>query len=569
MQYGTRQFVVSLSLLLLFAVSRATAQRTPEVSGVVRDTHGTPQMGVMVELLGAGTSITALTDLQGRYEIRDVLPGTYQLRATAALYLPSVRRRVRLGAGIQPVVNLIMSGLFEEATWISISHSSPDNPEDWKWTLRSPANRPMLRLASDEGGAIAAGVEARGRRGESRGSVSLGASRGGFGNLGEQGTLTVLHHSADHARTVGLRSSVARTETGLAARPMAFSTMLESSIGGLGKHRIDVSVRTFPQVRDSRGNSLTVLAAVSAEQMSIGDFAALEVGSQTQLLTTGATVLISHPFLNVTSRPIEGWTTSYGFSTLPGLANYEDLGAGAEPVPTVIRDGAKLKTDSGWHQEIAAGRNLGRTKIRLAYSHDATRRTALIGRLSSSPISSVAPALGGIASATPLVADVSDGTVRMFAQGYDANGASMAVDVPLSDDLSVSGGYLTNRALEVSRDSSSSGLGRIGVARVQSVSVAFTGRVPRSGTRVSASYRWQPARTISSFAPYETAGSSPYLSIHVRQPLHATKISPAMELTLDGRNLLQEGYESYALARQEATLASALQELRAGLSFSF
>ena len=130
----------------------------------------------------------------------------------------------------------------------------------------------------------------------------------------------------------------------------------------------------------------------------------------------------------------------------------------------------------------------------------------------------------------------------MFAQGFGSNGGSMAIDVPLSNDFSVSGGYLTDRTLELAPDVPPSGLGHFRTGRAQSVSIAFTGRVAKSGTRVSASYRWQPATTISTLAPYETAGSSPYLCVHIRQPLHATKVSPTMELTLDGDNLLQEGY---------------------------
>ncbi len=526
-------------------------------------------MGVMIELLGAGTSITALTDLQGHYQIRDVVPGVYQLRATAALYLPSLRRQVRLGMGTRPVVNLMMSGIFDEATWISTSHSRPDNPEDWKWTLRSPENRPMLRFASDADRLSVSGDEARVQQGESRGSFSIGASRGGFGSSGNQGTLTVLHRSADQARTLGLRSSVARTENSAASGAVSLSTMFESNAGGLGKHRVDVRVRTFPQVRDMSGNALIELAATSAEQMGIGDFAALEIGSETQLLTTGTSVLITHPFVHLTSRPIAGWTASYGFSTQRGLAHYGDVGTDFEDVPTVIRGGGKLGTDSGWHQEITAGRNLGRAKIRLAYSRDANRRTALTGRFASSAVELQASPRDGAASAVPLVSDVSNGTFRIFARGYDANGGSMAIDVPLSEDFSVSAGYLTNRALESSPDLPSAGSGYFRTARTQSVSVAFTSRVTKSGTRVSASYRWQPARTISTLAPYETAGSSPYLCVHIRQPFAKTKISPAMEFTLDGNNLLQEGYESYSLERQEAVLASALQELRAGLNFTF
>ncbi|HZL25716.1 MAG TPA: carboxypeptidase-like regulatory domain-containing protein [Acidobacteriaceae bacterium] len=71
------------------------------LSGVVRDSQGVPQMGAIIQLLTADatTVATAFTDDHGRYIIQAVLPGSYQLRATAAFFLPALRQNVRLLAG--------------------------------------------------------------------------------------------------------------------------------------------------------------------------------------------------------------------------------------------------------------------------------------------------------------------------------------------------------------------------------------------------------------------------------------------------------------------------------------
>jgi hypothetical protein len=63
------------------------------VSGVVRDTQGVAQMGAMVEVLAAGSVsvATAFTDMYGRYRIANLVPGKYQVRATAALFVPATR----------------------------------------------------------------------------------------------------------------------------------------------------------------------------------------------------------------------------------------------------------------------------------------------------------------------------------------------------------------------------------------------------------------------------------------------------------------------------------------------
>jgi hypothetical protein len=124
------------------------------ISGVVRDSHGTPQMGALIELLttDATTVASVLTDDHGRYIIPTVLPGKYQLRATAAFLVPVTRGNLRLQAGAQAVINLTMTTLYEAANWLPAQGRRADEPvDDWKWTLRSTASRPLLRLTDENG----------------------------------------------------------------------------------------------------------------------------------------------------------------------------------------------------------------------------------------------------------------------------------------------------------------------------------------------------------------------------------------------------------------------------------
>jgi len=62
-------------------------------------------MGALIELMRSdeGTVATAVSDDRGRYIIALVTPGHYQLRATAAFFLPLLRNDVRLRAGVQSV----------------------------------------------------------------------------------------------------------------------------------------------------------------------------------------------------------------------------------------------------------------------------------------------------------------------------------------------------------------------------------------------------------------------------------------------------------------------------------
>src|ERR1700749_59132 len=92
-QSAVRRAVAGLVLTVLvlgWTSYGVAAPSNAAISGVVRDSHGTPQMGALIELLtgDATTVASALTDDRGRYIIPTVLPGKYQLRATAAFLVP-------------------------------------------------------------------------------------------------------------------------------------------------------------------------------------------------------------------------------------------------------------------------------------------------------------------------------------------------------------------------------------------------------------------------------------------------------------------------------------------------
>jgi hypothetical protein len=79
------------ALMLWLAPGMCSAATNAAVSGVVRDAQGVAQMGAMVEVLAAGSVsvATAFTDIYGRYRIANLVPGKYQVRATAALFVPA------------------------------------------------------------------------------------------------------------------------------------------------------------------------------------------------------------------------------------------------------------------------------------------------------------------------------------------------------------------------------------------------------------------------------------------------------------------------------------------------
>src|ERR1035438_6612310 len=64
--------------------------------------------------------------------------------------------------------------------------------------------------------------------------------------------------------------------------------------------------------------------------------------------------------------------------------------------------------------------------------------------------------------------------------------------------------------------------------------VALKGRVQRSGTKVSASYRWQPRHLVTAVNPYESFSNQAYLSFYVRQAVRwGDQIPQGLEATVD------------------------------------
>ncbi|MGH9555361.1 MAG: carboxypeptidase-like regulatory domain-containing protein, partial [Terriglobales bacterium] len=126
----------------------AAPVKTASVSGQVRSAAGVAQMGARVEVFAGATSeiLTLYTDERGHFYAKGILPGKYFVKVSAPSFLPTLRENVGLRAGAHLVVNLTLNTLTEAIQLLSPSRGPQSEDDDWKWTLRSTANRPVLRL---------------------------------------------------------------------------------------------------------------------------------------------------------------------------------------------------------------------------------------------------------------------------------------------------------------------------------------------------------------------------------------------------------------------------------------
>ena len=555
--------------MLLSAIARS-ARGQAVLSGTIRDAQGRPQMGALVELFGPASSLNALTDLQGHYRFRDVMPGIYQLRASATLYLPSVRRQLQLQFHGVSVVNLTLTGLFDESAWISTRTDRLNQKNDWSWTLRSPENRPMLRVIDND---MEAGLpnEQGLPSSETHVAATTTYSSGVFGASGVGESFQVAHRSKNQRTIVGMRSERVKTETGSSASPIFFATSLRVEAADHTRSILAARVETFPQIWSSNANGLRMMELASAERLDIGEVAAVEVGNVTQMITSGRSTLIAHPFLHVATRPILGWTANYAFATSPELSRLGDVDGDAQTAPTVVSTRTGVLTATGLHQQVGVHRTNGRALVRLDYHHDMTRRTAVPGVLTSQrPIPDIAAQALSSSANPPTAYDRSSDLIRIFAPGYSADGFDVGTELRLSPLFSASGTYLRSGGVSLLRASGGTEGTGFSVKQSQAFLVVVESKSKRTGTRVSGSYRWQPSRTMSVVAPYVMPGTEPYLGFHLRQSLPVSRSSSVrIDMALDADDLLGEGYQNYVLAGQSATLASAVRTIRAGVTFSY
>lgn len=558
--------MLAIAMLGCTGVSFA-ASEDAAVSGVVRDVHGTPQLGAMVQLLGVGaaTVATAFTDDHGRYIMPSVLPGRYRLRATAAFFVPATRPNVRLEAGAQAIVNLTMNTLFEAENWLPAQRRRADEPaDDWKWTLRSTANRPLLRLVDPEDGVAISSSGEHAPKYTSQGRVSLVSGDGAFGDGGTHQVL-VLNRTIENGESAVLRADIGDPKSPYpAGASVDVTTGYERRSPLGGSTRLVSSLQIHPELMDGGTAGFEVLQLASTQQMALGDAVQIDAGTLMEAERLEQTRLLSQPFVRVTVRPDESTVVQYRFASGRDLQSSEDLDH-LKPALSVLSDasGRPLNT-GGSHNEISISRKLDGRVLTFAAFTDHLDNATIEGG------GSIDRAAIGSAA---MIADPTTGTFRVALEGYTGRGLSVALMQPLSQAVEAYAEYDLGTALI-----SDGGLPEITslqshVAAKTSAagSLAVRGKILRSGTSLKAEYRWQPVRSLTQVNAYNSSGSDAYLSFYVRQKLWCGRFLPqGIDAVVEATNLLEQGYQP-VLAPDGRTLflAQIPRAIQAGLAFNF
>lgn len=573
LRYG----IVLGGLLLGLTPGLIAAASAATVSGVVRDAQGVAQMGVLVEALSADSTRmgTAFTDMAGRYRIANLIAGKYRVRASAALFMPAMRSNLRLTSGMLATVNLTLGMLSQPVSMLPAQRRKPDEPsDDWTWTLRSAANRPILRLLGDGSVVlVASGAREASQRAPIKARASI-QSGDGFGSGGVHSVVAMDRPGNDGSDTA-VRAEVATAATANgrdAAGELDAGYERSGALGG--GSRIVMSVSSHPEMMSSGGAGgnamgMQTMRMASAEKMQLGDAVDVEAGGTVYAIHTTGTALTTQPFLSVLVHPGQVWAVRYKMATARDLQSFDGLDSIATELPVAAVCGTRLCTESGSHQEIAVSRKAGGGVVEAAVYRDAIARSSVAGTGVMD-----AAELAGEGGTSGAVVDTATGSFRLLGGGSTSHGVRLTLWEPLTSNLWATLEYESGAA-QVEQNPSARGLAEVAAGlheeAAQAASVALQGRVLCTGTRLRAAYRWQPENLVTAVGSYEVASNQAYLSFYVGQELRwGDRLPSGLEATIDVTNLLAEGYQPILSADgQTLFLAQSPRTVEGGLSFTF
>lgn len=568
-QSAVRRAVAGLVLTVLvlgWTGHSQAASSDAAISGVVRDSHGTPQMGALIELLTADATLaaSALTDDHGRYIIPAVLPGKYQLRASAAFLVPVTRGNLRLQAGAQAVINLTMTTLYEAANWLPTQGRRAGEPaDDWKWTLRSTASRPLLRLTDENGQEVSSsGVEAR--RVVSQGRVEVTNGDGAFGQGGLHQVL-MINRTLENGDSAVMRADIADLGSMVSPRFSADVSAGYEKRSQFGSTRLVAAMQTHPELTAAGGNAgYGVLRMASTHQMSMGDAVMIDAGTLVAAERLASTMMDAEPYLRVSVRPGDDLLVVYRYASGRELQSADDLDR-LKPVNPLLGDAkGRPLTGRGMHHEVSVSKKMG-SRVMTASGY--------VDRVNEDSVGGSGVLDMKAEHGMALVADPVTGTFQLATGSFAGRGMSVELEQSLTPLLKASVQYDLGTAMERERDlvALTQAAAELHAQMAQAVTVMLNGKVVRSGTNVRAEYRWQPQETLTQVNTYNADPNGAYLTFYVRQRLACGRFLPnGMDAVVEATNLLEQGYQP-VLAPDGHTLflAQVPRSIQAGLAFNF
>jgi hypothetical protein len=571
----TRKF--GFLLVVLLACAPLHAASVGAIGGYVKDSSGAPQMGAVVEIFVSAVKVgtTVFTDSRGYYLANNLPAGTYQVKVTAASFLPSLREDVILRSGAHLIINLTVNTLADALKVVPARRSDADDSDDWHWALRSATNRPILRVLekdnSDENGSLIIVSHNNTENGSARAmkaslAFMAGAEAGGFGSAGDMTTAFALEKSLFTSGTLSLNGNIGSSPGDPAG---VIRASYAHNIGDASRPTFTVTYRHFAAPGSAVLNSpYAAVEMSSSDSVTLGGIVDVSYGADLQSMEFANRVTALRPHGSVDVHLSPNMVVEYRYATSEpdtrAAKGFDSAPADlSESGPRMSLLNGQPEVEKAAHHELSISRRMGDTSVQVAAFYDHVNNAVLTGAGDPSSYSD------------DVLPDVYSDTFSYgYAPGVSSTGARVVVQRKISDDLTATVDYATGQAIVADSVSDWQSLAQsLSTSRQQSVAAKMYGHIPATGTRWIASYKWTSGSALSSVDAFNASPgqADPYLSLFIRQPLPCTSFIPAkMDALLDLRNLLAQGYVP-VMGQDGRTIymVQSARSLRAGLAFTF
>jgi Carboxypeptidase regulatory-like domain len=546
-------------LALLIGLGAAPLFASPaSVTGLVRDSAGVPQIGAQVQLLRPDLSVvtSAYTNREGRFTISSILPGHYALKAMNESFLPSLREDVRVRTG-RTVVNLTLNTLYEVMQWLPAQpRSSNARSDDWTWTLRSAANRPLLRWLEDGPLVVVSDGRAAPRL---KARLMATGQAGSFGESGQRFSASVEDTPQDSRELLARVDFDPGTDSG-----MESTLGFRQDLGYAGSVQSVAAIAVQPAIQGAGSEGLMMSAMRSAEDITLGPVAEVEAGAEEVLGRTSEGAIASAlPFASVAWHPNDSMTVRYRMASAMQAADGDDAAA---ELPRASARGGQLQFEHGLHQEIGVERRSDSGGVSVLFYADRVDNPVLEANASFAP--GTAPASLGA------LFDPQSGLMRATGNQYSSTGVQARIDRKLPGGNLLEASYTNGKALvmpALPQERFSQMVAAVRAQRAQSYSISLSGTLEGTQTRWRASYRWQPDDTLTSVAPFAVEALAPYLNVRICQGVRPARDgSVGLEALVEVQNLLAQGYHPFLMSDGSILIfAQGQRVFRGGLAFTF
>ncbi len=513
-------------------------------------------MGAAGELLRSDLTVVAAvyTNSKGTYTFANVLPGRYAVKAMGTPFLPSLRENVKVRSNA--VVNLTLNTLYEVMQWLPAEPKAANaNKDDWEWTLRSAANRPLLRWLED--GPLVVVSDRPGAKPKLKARLMATGQEGTFGESGERFSATVEDTPATSRELLARVDFAPNTNEGMESM-LGF----RQDLGIAGAVESLAAISIHPVVEGPDGAGLEEAMMRSAETMNLGDEFEVEAGTQQVLARFGqsspTTVMQALPFASVKWNGPKS-TVSYRMASAMPVMGQDESQAGYYLPRAALRDG-RLTLEHGLHQEIAWERRTDASGVSFVVYSDHIENPVI-------------EASGSASDNDGVLRDPRSGLMRGTGQDFSSAGVVATVHHRMAGGNRVQLAYANGNAMVMPAVVRPTGLNQIFASarprRAQMYAISLSGTLEGTGTKWRASYRWQPSDTVTAIAPYSIGAIEPYFNLHLRQPIASHSGGVNVEALLNVSNLLAEGYRPYITNAGTVVFAQDQRSIGAGVAFTF